>query len=390
MRGLSVVFALTLWFFVTWDGTSLSTRVFSVPLQYQDLPEGYSLSDFVQNVEVKLEGRFQDLALLNRNDITAYVGMSDLRPGKYGLPIQLVSPSGTRVVSYTPNSVEFELFRMIERKLRPSFVVEGDMPENLSLASVDISPAEITIKGPESSVMAIHRAEVRGTVKDMSDGARNLKVVIVDDNGGAENFVLEPPSVRVHARFAKTMQEARIPVSVQVTGVPGDGFEVGSVVISPDTIILRGTKEALLGISELALNPIDVSGHTEGMNADIPLDPPSDAISIVGTDHVNIRVEFKNAVETRTFLGVPVKLHGVANVRRWNVLPPSVSVTVERSAMGTGAPFDPEKPPLELYVDATNVVASQLTLPILTRNVETGISVIRIDPQQVTITSVAP
>jgi hypothetical protein len=120
------------------------------------------------------------------------------------------------------------------------------------------------------------------------------------------------------------------------------------------------------------------------MNIDILLEPPSAAVTILGSTHVSVQVEFRDAVETRTYMGVRVALEGVADTDMWSVSPHLASVTVERAA---DIPFVPEEPPLKLYIDATNVVASQITLPVMTRNVAAGVSVIRIEPSQVTITA---
>ncbi|MDR3279356.1 MAG: hypothetical protein LBT23_02485 [Synergistaceae bacterium] len=387
MRGASLAFAIFLWFFVTWDRSALTTRDITVPLKYQDMPEGYTISNTVENVDVRLEGRMESFADMSVSDVIASVGMADLRPGKYRLPIQLVTPNGTRAVNYSPNVVDFELFRMIERKLRPSLVLGDSMPENLSMTSVDIIPPEVTVKGPEAAVMAVRRAEARGMTQEVTGGGNDLPVILVNENGEMADLTIDPPNVRVIAHFTRTLQEAKAPVTVNVTGVPGGGLEIGSVTVSPDTVILRGTRDALLGVSEIAINAIDISGHTENMDVDIPLDPPSDAISIVGADHVNLRVEFRNAVQTRTYLSVPIMLHGVSDVKNWTVSPPAASVTVERPGAPQGA-LDPERPPLEVYVDATNVIVSQIVLPILTRNIEGGITVTRIEPQQATITLV--
>jgi hypothetical protein len=217
----------------------------------------------------------------------------------------------------------------------------------------------------------------------MSGGERELPVVLMNENGDARDIAPEPSTVFVRAYFTRTMQEAHIPIKVRITGTPGAGVEVGNVVLSPDVVTLRGTREALLGVSEINIDPIDVSGNTENINVDIPLDPPSDAIAIVGADHVNLRVEFRAAVETRTFLSVPVLLEGVGR-DSWVVSPPVASVTVEKLA--SGAALDPDKPPLELYLDATNVIVPQITLPILARNLQGGVSVIRIEPPQAAIT----
>jgi hypothetical protein len=151
-------------------------------------------------------------------------------------------------------------------------------------------------------------------------------------------------------------------------------------------VTLRGTREALFGVTDITLNPIDVSGHTENMDIDIPLEAPSTSITILGSPHVSVLVELRDAVETRTYMGVPVLLEGVADASMWSVSPRSANLTVERAA-ASDAPFEPEKPPLELYIDATNVVASQITLPIMIRNAAAGVDVIRIEPSQVTITA---
>jgi YbbR domain-containing protein len=386
MRGASVAFALILWYFVTWDNSGLTTRDYRVQLRYQEIPDGYSLSDTVQNVEVRLEARIVDLATLNTGEIMASVGLSDLRPGKYKLPIQIVTPSYVRVVSYSPNVVDVELFRMIERSLRPTLALLDSLPDNLAMSSVDIFPSEVTVKGSEAAVMAVRRAEVRGTVREMSGGERELSVVLMGDNGDVRDLTSEPPIVTVRAQFTKTMQEARIPISAQVIGTPGQGFEIGRVVISPDFVTLRGTREALLGVTEITINPIDITGHTENMNIDIPLEPSSESITIIGADHVNLKVDFRTAVETRTFLGVPVHLVGAVDIDRWVISPPTASVTVEKPAV-SGEAFDPRHPPLELFIDATNIVPSQATLPVLSRNVISGVNVIRIEPSQVTITA---
>jgi YbbR domain-containing protein len=383
MRGASLAFAAILWYFVTWDSTGLESRELRVPLRYQGIQEGYSLSNTVQNVEVRLEGRVFDLALLNANDITASVGMSEMRPGKYRLPIQFDTPSYVKILNYNPDVVEFELYRVIERSFRPTLALLDEIPENIAMSSVDIRPPEVTVKGPEAAVLGLRRAEVRSTVREMSGGERELSVVLMDENGDVRGIGAEPPTVVARAHFTKTMQEARIPIRVQITGTPGVGVEIGNVVLSPDVVTLRGTREALLGVSEITITPIDIAGHTENINVDIPLESPSDSIAIIGADHVNLKVEFRAAVETRTFLSVPIRLAGVSEGDSWSVSPQVASVTVEKSASGTA--LDPYNPPLELYVDATNVIASQISLPILARNVQNGVSVIRIEPPQATI-----
>jgi len=380
----SLAFAIILWYFVAWDVTDLMVREFRIPIQFQNVSEGYSISSGIRNVEVRVEGSGVDLARLDPGEITASVGISDLKPGKYRLPIQIAPPGYTRLVNYNPKFVELELFRMIERAFNPVFVPD-DMPDNMMLASVDIVPPEVSVRGSEALLMALRRAEVRGTVRELSNGVRELPVVLVDENGDVRDLRTEPPTVTVNAQFTATMHETRIPVRTRVTGAPGTGLEVANVVLSPDFVTLRGTREALFGVTEITIDPIDVTGHTENLTIDMPIEPPSEAIAIVGADRVSMRVEFRASVESRTFLSVPIQITGVSDSRRWAISPPTASVTVEY--LISASSLDPDDPPLELFIDATNVVTSQLTLPILTRNLMSRVSVIRIEPPQATITA---
>ena len=385
MVGASLAFAIILWYFVAWDSSDLMARDFIVPLRFQDISEGYALSSEIQNVEVRIEGSGIDLARLDPRDITASIGISDLRPGKYRLPIQVTPPGHIRLVNYDPKLVELELFRMIERTFNP-VLVPNDMPDNLMLSNVDITPPEVSVRGPESLVMALRRAEARGTVRELSGGPRELPVILVGEGGDMRNLVTEPPTVTVNAQFTTMMQEARIPIRTRVTGTPAFGFEVANVVLSPDAVTLRGTGEALFGVTEINTNPIDVTGHTESITIDMPIEFPSETIMITGADHVVIKVELRRSVESRTFFNVPINITGVRDPRNWTISPSTAGVTVEHLVIDFV--FDPDDPPLELYIDATNVVTSQLTIPILAINEMSGVSVIRIEPPQATITEI--
>jgi YbbR domain-containing protein len=391
MRAASLVFAVILWFFVTWDKNTFITKDLRVPLRYQDITDGYSISSTVKNVDISLEGTFEALALMNSDSITASVGIQDLRPGKYRLPVQISPlPANVRVASSNPQTVDFELFRMIERTMRPSLVTRDETPQNLTMGNVDISPGEISVKGPEADVMAIRRAEVRSSIKELFRGEKELPVILVANEGSvAQSVVIDPPVVKVKVSFTESTQEVNIPVSVKVTGTPREGFEVGAVTVSPDVVTIRGSREALRDIKELEINTINVAGHVESMNVDIPLELPAEGVTFAGPNHVNVRVEIRTAVETKTFTGVSINLRGTLNTNGWSISPPTANITVERSMIAS-EPFNVDKPPLELYVDVTNVVASQIVLPVLVRNLADGMNVIRIEPQQVAVNVIIP
>ena len=391
LRVVSIVLALTLWFFVGWDGASDSrTKELTVPLRYLDIPDGYSLSNRVRNITVLMEGNVELLALLDRNAVTASVSLQELRPGKYRLPVHIDSPERVRILNYSPQVVEFELYRIIERTLKPLLeIADEDTSDDISVTEIVFEPAEVVVKGSETDVMAVRRAVVRASLDDLiTYGTLDLPVTLLGADGGEiAGLEIVPQQVRLNVRVAESVEEIRVPVNVPIRGMPGNGLDVDAVVVSPDVVALRGTRGALANITELTLNPIDVTGHTENMVVDIPLDAPAAGITIANADSVRVRVQFHSSVDTRTFVGVPIAVTGKGAFSGWQVSPVGANVMVERSVTST-EPFDMSKPPFELYVDVTNVVADHLVLPVLVRGLHDGMKVIRIEPQQVTVSAV--
>jgi YbbR domain-containing protein len=388
LQVLSIVFAVSLWLFVTWDSTALSSRNISVPLKYPDLQDGYSIANAATAIDVTLEGRIENLALMDRNEITASVAVNDLRPGKYRLPVQLDIPDGVRLSGYSPQIVDVELFRIIERTLRPTLSVIGQAPENLSLGNVSIEPPEVMARGAEALILSIRRAEVRESAEKLMDGINGeLAVKLVGEDGDIEGILVEPSQVRVAAKLEEVIDLKRVPVTVSAEGVPAEGFDIGIVSISPDMVTLRGRRSSLQNVNEIVLNAIDVTGHSEAMDIDVPIDPPASEITVLSADKANVRIEFDSAIEEATFQGVPVSVGGGGAYSDWVLEPAAVSVTLERTVADT-APFDMSSPPFELYVDVTNVVARQLMLPVLVRSLSDDLRILRIDPERVMINAV--
>ena len=389
LRVVSIALALTLWFFVGWDGSDSRTKELTVPLRYLDIPDGYSISNRVHNITVLMEGNVELLALLDRNAVTASVSLQELRPGKYRLPVHVDSPERVRILDHSPQVVEFELYRIIERSLKPTLEITDEVPGGISVTEVVFQPLEVVIKGSETEVMAVRRAVVRSTLENLiTHGTQDLPVVLLGEDG-AEIAGLDslPKQVQISVRVAETLEEIRVPVNVPVHGTPGNGLDIDAVVVSPDVVTLRGTEAALANITEVTLNPIDVSGHTEDMVVDIPLDAPAPGITIANADSVRVQVRLHSTVDARTFVGVPIAVFGQGAFTDWATSPAVANVMVERSVTGT-EPFDMSKPPFELYVDVTNVVTDRLVLPVLVRNLRDGMRVIRIEPQQVTVSAI--
>lgn len=389
LRAVSILLAVALWALVSRDGAEVSrTAVRTIPLDYQDMPEGYSISEKVQDVEVRIEGAFDTLLGLNREEIKASVSLHDLRAGKYRLPVRVETPIGVNVESYAPSHVEFELFRTIERTMLPTLdIPDEDLADGADVTDVVFDPAEVVVKGKESDVLSVMYVGATMSLGDFSDPNEWHEVEVTAQRADGSNvggLTIVPASLKVRAKKKEPQTKITVPVRVPVRGAPGGEREVGRVAITPETVTLIGTKAALSNITELVVDPIDIAGLTEDVVIDIPLENIGDGITIEGVSSVRVHVEIHSPTDTMTFSGVPISVEGEGAFAEWIVSPATANITVERTIAST-EPFDPIAPPFTPYVDVTNVVSERLVLPLLLKDLPQGMKIVRFEPQQVSV-----
>jgi len=98
---------------------------------------------------------------------------------------------------------------------------------------------------------------------------------------------------------------------------------------------------------------------------------------------VQVQVRFSKRSSKKVLKGVPVSIRGAEPGRSWSVHPEVVDVTLDvgnadQSTLD-GIPSDL----VEAYVDASNVVASRISLPVLVKVKRDSISLSSVDPQMV-------
>ncbi|GHV55180.1 hypothetical protein FACS1894216_16850 [Synergistales bacterium] len=389
LKIIALILSVSLWIFVTWDETAADKRTLSIPLKYDNLQEGYSVKNAVQVIEVFAEDRSPFGGRLNADvPIVASVSLSELKPGKYTLPVIVEAPDGVTVLKYSPQTVNVEMFRMITRTLRPAFVVSGDVSADMSLGVAEIDPQEIRVRGSEPSVIAVRRAELQASVEDTIKGIDgNLPVMLFSSDGAQINdLTIEPSSLYVRARLNKTLSEKRTPVSIQINGRPANGYEIGIVSISPDAVMVRGDKALLDKLRDITPDPIDISGQSESVSLSIKLTPASPGLSIINADSVSVNIEIIPSMEISTFNRVPVEVGGRGVYEDWMIEPQTVSITVERSAESLSA--DISDVPIKAVIDVTNIVSRQIMLPVMIPGLPKGMRLVDIEPAHVKATAV--
>ena len=390
LRVLSLFISLTLWAFVGWDGNSEGTRSFDVPVRYTNLPKGHSIFSATESIHVTLSGRLAALAAVDRTRIVAGVELREIQPGKYRLPVRVDTPQNVRVSRVNPQIIEFELMRIIERVIPIRYQLKGEIPRGQIIRSIDISPTEVTLKGNESKITAVHEALIEIPLSDLQSGkSLSLPIKLSGTNTNVEGIEMDHRQATATVYFEEDTKGYRIPLRVRLEGEPNPEWEVASVKITPSHIVLHRGEAKTTHMTEWILPSVDITGLNENLHLTLPIDIGSTDVDVEGPEYAKVEVQLRRIPEVRTFLNVPVKIMGKGIYKEWKIDDPLVSVTIEQDPAFV-YDQDSEEIPCELYVDVTNVVSRQLSLPVLIRKIRKGVTVIRIEPERVTVTAIVP
>ena len=386
---VSLAISLILWAFVAWDGNSDGTRTVSATIEYPNLQRGYSMFDNTRKVEIRLIGRINALSRVEQGDITARVDLQGLQPGKYSLPINISVPPFVRVRSWQPSTADVEIYRHVERTVPLSYRLEGSLPEGMVVSSVSIVPKEVVISGPESDVLAVQNVEaVIPAAKIQEGGNIQVPVSAANASGNAQRVTVTPQQVDASVQLESEILGESIPVEVSVVGSPAEGYELESVRVIPQTVSIRGKSTAVKKMTSLVLPPVDITGLDQNLNLMLPLQPVdmTSEVEISGPERARVEITIRKKITEKTYNNVGIMTEGRAQGKEWKISPLSAKLTIR----GTKADIDaitPGSVPCELYVDLSNIVSKQLTLPVLVKNLRSEFEIVRIEPQQVTVTA---
>ncbi|HAH68587.1 MAG TPA: hypothetical protein DCL58_02275 [Synergistaceae bacterium] len=387
---VSLVISLMVWAFVAWDGNSDGTRSMSANIEYLNLQRGYSMFDNTRKVEIRIVGRINALSRVEQSDVSARVDLQGLQPGKYSLPISISTPPFVRVRNWQPSTADVEIYRHVERTVPISHRIEGNLPEGMAVSSVNILPREAVISGPEIDVLSVQSIEAIIPASKINDGeSMVLPVKVAGQPANSERVKITPNQTEVTVSLENEILGESIPVEVSVIGTPADGYELESVLVIPSSVAIKGKSTAVKKMTSLVLPPVDISGLDQNLNLMLPLQPVemTPEVEIRGPDRARVEIYIRKKIAERTFSGVGVMTEGSAQGKEWKLAPQSVKLTIS----GTKADIDalhPGSVPCELYVDVSNIVSKQLMLPVLVRDLKSGFKVLRIEPEQVTVTAV--
>ncbi len=286
----SLLLALGLWYFVNSEGNHTIVS-FQAPIQVLNLPSTQVVtSQNHRQAQVTVKGPAFLVAKLASNPPILKVPAPKEGESRMVVPLlksELDLPKNVQIASIEPSEVRFTFDRVVQRVVPVVVPRIGALGESLIIRSVEISPSEVEIRGPESEIQRLLNVETYPL---------DFRQITNDHN---QSIGIRLPDSLIESDVDK--------VEVNV--------DVERVLLEREFLSIPVVVRNLEGVLPFRANPAEVS---------VVLSGPRDDIRGLGSDKIKAFVNAVDAIEGKAYGIVIEAPKGISTVR---IKPDSVRIT---------------------------------------------------------------
>ena len=192
--------------------------------------------------------------------VTGTVDVSVELSDEYSEFKSLVDLETKSQVTIALDSIESRVFTPV-----PEFV--GTPAEGFETSSIIFDPEKITVYAPSEILKSIHGVVLKIDVTNASADLNTVVEPIIIDYSG--NVVEKTSSVYTDVDTvnvsAGVVQSKDVKLVATATGTVADSYSFGGIILSQETIKIKGAPEDIAGISQIDLGAINIDGATENV-----------------------------------------------------------------------------------------------------------------------------
>jgi YbbR domain-containing protein len=204
LKLLAFFMAVLLWVGLMPEEKIMSEKSFQVPLEPRNLPAELEITERPPaTIDVTIRGPKRLLGEMSSADILAVLNLSRASTNQEDYPLNpdiVTVPAGAKAVRVFPNKAHIKIERSAEIQMEIQPVLIGKPKDGLKIDQVEIVPAKVFVRGPESKIKTQDR--IRTSPVDIT-GIDSLRIYEVD-------LILPRPELR----FATTLTRASVKVTV--------------------------------------------------------------------------------------------------------------------------------------------------------------------------------
>lgn len=323
----SLVLAFILWLLVIQIGDPMETNTFyniQVNMTNTELLDQqnkvYKVLENTDRISVQVRAPRSAFEHLRASDIVAEADMSKLTEINTIVISCNVLNVDVDTVKANPDVLRLNVENRSSKQVNVRYNIIGDVAEGYMVYSAHPEVNRFEVTGPESDVAKISYAcldvDVSGASSDVSV---SVETVLYDSEGKE----LDLPSVTKTANYVRMDVEIlatkEVPVNVNVTGMPAEGYlATGVVESSISTVMIAGRSYYLNNISSISIpeEDLDITGATETVTSVINIKKylPDNIILADSSFDGNVNVTVYIEPEVERNLEIPISAISLVNV----------------------------------------------------------------------------
>lgn len=261
------------------------------------------IGDVPETVSLQLRGRRDKIAQLTEKNgtdekVVALLNLGSIyKAGDYKLGYTVtVDIDGVSVVQKSPSQININVDQIVTEKIPIDIVFNGEMPLNFKLDQYSLSQKTVSLQGPKKHLEKVKQAVVaidKGMLTKSTE--TEVKVKLLNEKGEevSDSYII--PDINYTVFKAEVHKVGTVPLKVSVVPMDAIPSEMISVSILPETIELKGSQEAVDGITQIDLGEIYLSKCLENNEFEIvmPVKLPdgitTDVTSMAATVSISIK-----------------------------------------------------------------------------------------------------
>jgi len=210
LKLLAFFVALVIWLVFVPETKVNAEKTLAVRLEVRNVPRDMELVEKpIETVDITVRAPRLILNEITPSNVFARLDLERASVFQKDFPLRpgmVILPPGAEVVAITPNQVSLKLEAAREVRLEVFPVIVGDPAEGFRVSRVEVSPAQVLVRGPESKVRTRDR----------------VTTTPVDVTGLSQSAVFEREIIMPKPELRAVSPFGQVKVSVQIERLEGD------------------------------------------------------------------------------------------------------------------------------------------------------------------------
>lgn len=284
LKLLAFIFAVSMWMAVVNLDDPVMNKPFTVAItiENEEVIEAankyYEIEADSANVTFNVRGNRSIVEGLSSSDFKAVADMSKLIQGEKEnvVPIEITALRHSSQLTISKRTRQLKV--ILEDLMRQAFVIlpsaQGEPAEGYALGSMVVEPNRLWVSGPKEVVSKIDAIKATIDVSNMStDISDSVVPVLLDEEGEIVDTTRLKLSLDIVTVKAGIVSQKTVPIKVNYSGKPADGFEVIQAIAEPSEVTIKGKSDILNSISAIVIpeEVINVEGADEKFEQKVDL-----------------------------------------------------------------------------------------------------------------------